>query len=156
MGVEIERKFLLKDDSWRAHVERSKRFAQGYLASGETATARVRLAGDQAWLTIKGRRAGISRHEFEYPIPADHAQQILEALCGGRVVEKIRHWIPFAGHTWEIDEFEGVNAGLVLAEVELGGPDESVEIPGWIGCEVSEDPRYYNAYLAEHPYRGWK
>ncbi len=155
MGVEIERKFLLLNDSWRTDVERSQHFGQGYLASGDAAVARVRLAGEQAWLTIKGRRSGIARHEFEYSIPAGDAQQMLDHLCGGRVVEKTRHWVPFAGHVWEIDEFEGENQGLVLAEIELKSAEDAFERPNWVGEEVSEDPRYYNAYLAEHPFRSW-
>ncbi|GAB4361188.1 MAG: CYTH domain-containing protein [Gammaproteobacteria bacterium] len=155
MGIEIERKFLIRDASWRDGIERSERFEQGYLATGEQATARVRVACDRAWLTIKGRKAGISRREFEYAIPVADGRQMLEELCGGRVVVKTRHWVNYRGRVWEVDEFEGENTGLVLAEAELASPDETIEPPPWIGEEVSDDPRYYNAYLAEHPYKTW-
>ena len=155
MGVEIERKFLLRNDAWRAEVQRSQHFGQGYLAGSDSAVARVRISDDKAWLTIKGSRTGISRHEFEYPIPEEDARQMLEQLCGRRVIEKRRYWVRYADHTWEIDEFEGSNAGLVLAEVELQRIDEPFARPPWVGEEVSEDRRYYNAYLAEHPYQDW-
>jgi len=155
MGIEIERKFLLRNDTWRSSVERSQRFGQGYLAAGEDAVARVRLAGDQAWLTIKGRRSGIVRHEFEYAVPATDARQMLDHLCGGRVVEKTRHWASYGGYVWEIDEFEGENRGLVVAEIELNSAEDRFDRPEWVGEEVSEDPRYYNSYLAEHPFTRW-
>ena len=155
MGIEIERKFLLLNDAWRSVVERSQLFGQGYLASGDFSSVRVRVTDEAAWLTVKGRRAGIARHEFEYPVPVADARQMLEQLCGNRVIEKTRHWVPFADHTWEIDEFQGANRGLILAEIELSRADEHFERPAWVGQEVSEDPRYFNAYLAEHPYPTW-
>lgn len=157
MGIEIERKFLTRSDHWRAQSERSVALRQGYLASGPEANVRVRLAvGDAAWITIKGRSQGISRAEFEYPIPPEDARQLLDHHCAGRLIEKTRHWVPVGDHTWEVDVFSGANTGLVLAEVELTHPDEDVVMPDWAGAEVSDDPRYFNAYLAEHPYGRWE
>lgn len=155
MGVEIERKFLVRSDRWEDQAVGSTPMRQGYLARGSGVTVRVRVAGDQAWLTIKGPTHGISRSEFEYPIPVADAAQLLDRHAG-RCVEKRRFRVPVDGHTWEVDRFEGDNAGLVLAEIELTHPDESFALPDWAGAEVSGDPRYFNAYLAEHPYREWK
>lgn len=156
MGVEIERKFLVRSAAWRDGVQRSRPIVQGYLAAGARAGVRVRVAGDQAWITIKGRRSGIARAEFEYPVPAAEARQMLEQLAEGESVRKTRHWVEHAGQVWEVDEFEGENRGLVLAEIELERIDQEFAHPPWLGAEVSEDPRYYNAYLAQHPYRSWR
>lgn len=150
MASEIERKFLVSDDSW-CDGSPGVRMAQGYLTLDPDRTVRVRLAGEDAWLTVKGRTTGITRVEFEYSIPPADARDLLE-MCLPSVIDKTRHRIEFGGHVWEVDVFHGANEGLVLAEVELD--DESVrpELPAWIGAEVSADARYYNSSLAIHPY----
>ena len=151
MPSEVERKFLVANDSWRDGSPVGVRIAQGYLSLDPDRTVRVRLAGDEAWLTIKGRTSGITRSEFEYAIPFEEALELL-SLCLSTVIDKTRHRIHHAGYLWEIDVFHGANQGLVLAEVEL--PDETTTppIPEWAGQEVSDDPRYYNANLASHPF----
>ncbi|MDD3575838.1 CYTH domain-containing protein [Halothiobacillus sp.] len=158
MALEIERKFLLKDDSWRAAVTSSRRLSQGYLTTltdGAKASVRVRIGGDQAYLNIKSMRLGMSRDEFEYPIPNEDAEHMLANLCSGAVIEKIRHQVHFAGLLWEIDEFLGANQGLVVAEVELNSEDQTFHKPDWVGEEVTEDPRYYNVSLVRHPFAQW-
>lgn len=158
MALEIERKFLLKDDSWRAAVISSRRLSQGYLTTltdGAKASVRVRVGGDQAYLNIKSMRLGMSRDEFEYPIPIEDAGHMLANLCSGAVIEKIRHHVHFAGLLWEIDEFLGANQGLVVAEVELNSEDQTFQKPDWVGEEVTEDPRYYNVSLVRHPFAQW-
>ncbi|MEQ8230719.1 MAG: CYTH domain-containing protein [Gammaproteobacteria bacterium] len=155
MGIEIERKFLLADATWRDAVSRSVRMHQGYLGGDATASVRVRLEGDEARLNIKGATLGVERLEFDYVIPRADAETMLATLCGTRTLSKVRHFVEHGGHTWEIDEFEGTNAGLVVAELELAAVDEAFERPGWLGEEVSDDPRYYNACLVEHPYADW-
>ncbi len=155
MAVEIERKFLVVGDQWRHDVEQSTHIVQGYLASAGRATVRVRIKGDDAFLTIKGRTEGISRSEYEYQIPVEDAQAMLAELAQGPVVDKVRHLVPSAGHMWELDVFAGDNEGLVMAEVELSSDDEAVDLPAWAGAEVSDDDRYYNVNLAVRPYRTW-
>ena len=154
MKIEIERKFLLNSDAWRAGVT-GVLYRQGYLCTDPERTVRVRIGGDTAILAIKGGSDGIARAEFEYPTPPAEATHLLEHLCLQPLVEKYRYHVPFAGLTWEIDEFVGANAGLLLAEVELERIDQPVPLPPWIGREVSGDPRYYNAYLARHPFSTW-
>ncbi len=161
MGVEIERKFLLRSDAWRAQIERTVPMAQGYLnghaevASGAQLTSvRVRLEGDVAALNIKSREAGPSRQEFEYAIPVEEARALL-ALCVGGRIEKLRHLVRHGAHLWEIDEFADDNAGLVVAEVELETVDQAFERPDWLGAEVTHLTRYYNLALAAHPYAAW-
>lgn len=155
MGTEIERKFLLRDSSWRAAVSGSKDIIQGYLANTERGSIRVRLEGDSASLNLKSMTLGVTRSEFDYPIPAAEARVILETLCMQPLIEKTRHYVEFGGCTWEIDEFRGGNAGLVVAELELDHPDQAFAPPPWLGREVSDDPRYYNVCLVEHPYQVW-
>lgn len=155
MAIEVERKFLVTDESWRAAVTSSTAIMQGYLASTPSATVRVRVRGDHAFLTIKGATAGVSRSEYEYPIPLADAAQMLRELASGPVIEKVRHLIPVGEHVWELDVFAGDNEGLVVAEVELGAEDEAFQKPEWAGAEVSDDPRYFNVNLASHPYREW-
>lgn len=161
MGVEIERKFLLAGDGWRAEVERTQPMAQGYLndlgvldGGLQKASVRVRIEGPSAFLNIKSAQAGPSRLEFDYPVPVEDARQLLE-LCVGGVVRKRRHSVRHGGHLWEIDEFEGDNAGLVVAEIELDAVDEAFERPDWLGAEVTELKRYYNLALAERPWSRW-
>ena len=153
MAAEIERKFLVADDSWRDGTA-GVRIAQGYLSQDPDRTVRVRLAGERAWLTIKGRTEGITRAEFEYAIPADDAQALL-GLCLPSVIDKTRHEVSFGGHLWEIDVFHGDNEGLVIAEVELADESISPELPPWVGAEVSLDARYFNSCLAAQPYARW-
>jgi adenylate cyclase len=155
MGVEIERKFLVADDSWRSAVTSSARIMQGYLANTGTATVRVRIRGDAGFLTIKGATQGVTRSEFEYPIPVADATQMLDTLAVGPVIDKVRHLVPVDGHTWEVDVFAGQNEGLVLAEVELAAHDAHFVLPTWAGAEVSDDPRYFNVNLAARPFRSW-
>ncbi len=157
MGVEIERKFLVKDDSWRSDVESKTHLRQGYLADGADAkaTVRVRVTDDAAFLTIKGTTPGIRRSEYEYPIPLADAQAMLRELVMHSVVDKTRHWVRSGGRLWEVDLFAGENEGLVMAELELGSEHETFELPVWAGKDVSEDPRYYNANLARNPYKHW-
>lgn len=153
MGIEIERKFLVKDEAWRSS-EPGVSLIQGYLAGSDQATVRVRIAGQIAFLTVKGKVQNLTRQEFEYEIPVADAQAMMD-LCYPRVVEKTRYKIAIQDLIWEVDEFSGMNQGLILAEVELASPDQFVTLPGWIGQEVSNDPRYFNSYLAAHPYSTW-
>lgn len=155
MAVEIERKFLVLDESWRAQVERSERMEQGYLAGNEACSVRVRIAGDAARLNVKSAGLDIKRQEYEYTIPVADAREMLDTLCGLRVVRKVRHYVTVDAHLFEIDEFDGDNAPLVVAEVELGHRDEEFVHPAWLGAEVSGDARYLNNNLADHPYSRW-
>lgn len=154
MGVEIERKFLLASDAWRAGAVGTE-YRQGYLSRDPARTVRVRVAGEQAFLTIKGRNEGISRAEFEYAIPLADALALLP-LCEGPLIEKVRYRIPQGDLCWEIDEFLGQNAGLTVAEIELPTADTPFERPAWLGYEVSGDPRYYNSSLSKTPYSEWQ
>lgn len=154
MGMEIERKFLIANDSWRPGAKGIP-YAQGYLSRGRGNTVRVRLAGEEAFLTIKGPVVGISRPEFEYSIPVAEARELL-SLCDGPLIEKTRFKIVAEGHLWEIDEFHGENDGLFVAEVELNDPNEEVLLPPWLGKEVTGEARYYNSNLTVHPYQEWK
>lgn len=155
MGVEIERKFLLANDNWRAQVSKSSRLSQGYLARGEDSAIRVRVKGEQAELNIKKAFDGINRMEFEYAIPIEDARQLIEKVALRPLIDKTRHIVVHEGHTWEIDEFYGENAGLVMAEIELAHEDESFARPDWLGKEVSDDKRYYNSNLSTHPFSQW-
>jgi adenylate cyclase len=155
MGKEIERKFLLANEGWRAQVQGSVDIRQGYLSSNEECSIRTRISGDKAFLNIKSATIGVERTEFEYPIPLADGNEILRQLCGDQLVEKTRHYIPAGAHTWEVDVFRGANEGLVVAEIELGAADEPFERPAWLGEEVSSDPRYYNVRLIEHPFKNW-
>jgi adenylate cyclase len=153
MASEIERKFLVADDSWR-DGSLGIRISQGYLSQDPDRTVRVRIGGESAWLTIKGRTCGIRRAEFEYSIPVGEARELL-ALCLPAVIDKTRHRVCFSGHGWEIDVFHGDNDGLVIAEVELADEAVSPALPPWIGEEVSADARYFNSCLAARPYANW-
>ncbi len=155
MATEIEHKFLVKDDSWRKQVFRSQPISQGYLASNEQCSVRVRISGDKALLNVKSATLGTSRLEFEYEVPLKDAREILEKLCSKPLIEKTRHCVRYGGHVWEIDVFEGANEGLVVAEVELSRDKEHFAHPQWLGEEVTHERRYYNAALAEHPYGEW-
>lgn len=154
MGVEIERKFLVKGDRWRS-LSSGTAYRQGYLTSGGGRSVRVRIAGESAFLTIKGPSDGLSRLEFEYPIPLADAQQLLDTLCDRPQIHKIRYRIEYEDVIWEVDEFLGDNAGLIVAEVELSNVEQTVALPDWVGQEVSGDPRYFNSYLAKNPFCTW-
>ncbi|NJM11681.1 MAG: CYTH domain-containing protein [Synechococcaceae cyanobacterium SM1_2_3] len=155
MGTEIEHKFLICDERWRSQVERSARMRQGYLTSNARCSARVRIADGYGFLNLKSGTIGIQRSEYEYPIPLAEAEEILDTLCEKPLLEKTRHYLHFGAHLWEIDEFSGDNAGLIVAEIELSRPDEPFARPDWLGADVSHDLRYYNSQLARHPYRTW-
>ena len=154
MGVEIERKFLLQGDAWRG-LGQAVLLRQGYLSSARERVVRVRIEGEQAMLTIKGANVGATRGEWEYPIPLADAVELLDGLCEQPLIEKVRLRIEHAGMVWEVDEFLGANAGLVVAEIELASEDQPFEKPEWIGTEVSGDARYYNANLIRHPFSQW-
>lgn len=161
MGIEIERKFLVRGDAWRQQASKVVRMAQGYLNDVESvdqgrqrASVRVRIAGEQAFLNIKSRELGHTRQEFDYQVPVADAQALL-ALCVGGLVDKHRHHVHVGAHLWEVDEFLGDNAGLVVAEIELGDAREAFERPPWLGREVTDEARYYNLALASRPYSAW-
>lgn len=157
MKTEIERKFLVVGDAWRAVAGVGELYEQGYISSGpEKITVRVRRAGDRGFLTLKGPTEGISRSEMEYEIPAEEADFMLRNFCGNRIVSKTRYLLEINGLTWEVDEFSGKNSGLILAEIELETEDQPFEKPSWMSKEVSFDPRYFNAALARNPFSDWK
>jgi len=155
MGIEIERKFLVANDGWKKDAV-GVPYRQGYLSTYPDATVRVRLAGDKGYLTIKGKTVGLARAEFEYPIPQEDSVEMLDRLCQKPLIEKTRYRVSFGGRVWEVDEFFGENAGLVMAEVELDDADAEVALPPWAGREVSGDSRYQNSNLARNPYKNWK
>ncbi len=154
MGVEIERKFLLRGHAWRS-LGQPALLRQGYLSLAPERVVRVRIEGEQAFLTIKGPSVGAARGEWEYPIPLADAQFFLDHLCEQPILEKYRRRIPFGGMTWEVDEFLGVNAGLVVAEIELTSENQAFAKPDWIGAEVTSDARFYNVNLTKHPFSVW-
>lgn len=156
MAIEIERKFLVRRELWQPGTVPGIPIRQGYLSTGPGCVVRVRLAGADGFLTIKGASRGIARAEFEYPVPRAEAEFMLDQLCIQPLIEKRRYRIPFGGHIWDVDEFEGENAGLVVAEIELPRPDTDFAEPPWVAREVSGDARYSNASLVTHPYRDWK
>jgi CYTH domain-containing protein len=155
MGHEIEKKFLITNDSWRT-LGTGKDYCQGYLNSGEGATLRIRTIGEKGIITVKGPNEGGKRLEFEYDIPYKDAREMLERLCRKPLIEKTRYKVPFGGFTWEVDEFKGENTGLIFAEIELEAVDQPFEIPDWIGKEVTGDVRYYNANLVSYPFSKWR
>jgi adenylate cyclase len=148
MGFEIERRFLVAGDGWQDGADAGTRIVQGYVVADAARAVRVRVAGERAWLTLKGPTRGATRSEFEYPIPVDDALALLATLCGEGRVEKTRHRVLHAGRVWEVDVFGGAHAGLVLAEVELPAEDAPLARPAWVGTEVTRDVRYSNAVLA--------
>ncbi len=154
MAKEIERKFLVKRDAWVPR-DAGTHFKQGYLNSQKERVVRVRIEGNKAKLTIKGITTGVTRSEFEYPLPIEDAAILLDQLCEPPLIDKHRHVEEHGGHTWEIDVFHGDNEGLVIAEVELQSEDEKIVLPPWAGAEVSGDPRYFNSNLLKNPYRTW-
>lgn len=155
MALEIERKFLVRDESWRNQIERSLQIRQGYLNQAKACSVRVRSGGDRGWLNIKSVTVGAQRHEYEYEIPFQEAEEMLDKLCLRPLIEKVRHFVDFGHHTWEIDVFEGDNQGLVIAEIELNEATEKFATPPWLGQEVTEDARYYNTCLVQNPFKTW-
>ena len=155
MGTETERKFLVDHEKWRKLKKpKGVHYRQGYLSDDKRLTFRIRIAGNQGFITIKGGSTGISRSEFEYKIPAKDAAELLSGFAVSEL-EKTRYRITYSGKLWEIDEFANENEGLIMAEIELKHEDEAFEKPGWITEEVSYDKRYYNSYLAKHPFKSW-
>lgn len=155
MALEIERKFLVRADAWREAAAGADRLVQGYVANTARCSVRIRVAGESAWLSLKGMQPGTTRHEFEYPVPVADALHALETMCEGPRLEKLRHRVPAGRHVFEVDEFLGASAGLVIAEVELGAEDEEFERPAWLGEEVTLEPRYYSFVLARTPFATW-
>ncbi|MBF0220033.1 MAG: CYTH domain-containing protein [Gammaproteobacteria bacterium] len=155
MAIEIERKFLLKDNSWRLRANAGIHYRQGYLIGAERASVRVRIEGERANLNIKGVTSGLSRSEFEYAIPVADAESLLNELCDPAQIEKIRYHLDYANHRWEIDQFLGRNLGLIVAEIELQDEHEPFQRPPWLGEEISHDTRYFNVCLSRHPFNCW-
>jgi adenylate cyclase len=155
VGREIERKFLLASDDWRAEVTGSQRLVQGYVSRGDKSAVRVRIKGGRGELNIKHALDGIHRLEFEYEIPLSDARELLDCVALRPLIDKVRHHVRHGDHLWEIDEFFGDNAGLIIAEIELADAKEAFARPGWLGQEVSEDTRYYNSNLSKLPYSQW-
>ena len=155
MAIEIERKFLLKNDSWREYVQSSQLIRQGYLAPLDTSSVRVRIEGDKANINVKSATIGITRLEYEYEIPMPDAVEMLDQLCRKPQVHKTRHLVQAGDHTWEIDEFYGENEGLLVAEIELDNENDKFGRPEWLAEEVSNDARYYNVNLVNKPYKQW-
>lgn len=155
MAVEIERKFLLKDDSWQQQADQGTEYVQGYLIGAKKASVRVRIEGDKAFLNIKSATLGVRRMEYEYAIPLVDARELLSELCDKPLIEKTRYLINLHDVCWEIDVFKGDNAGLIVAEVELLSEQQDFHRPLWLGEEVSDDPRYYNVNLVTYPYCNW-
>ena len=154
VAEEIERKFLVSGEAWRETAE-GTRYRQGFLSTEPERTVRVRVAGPRGSITVKGKNVGARRAEFEYEIPVADAERMLDTLCQRPLIEKVRYTLAAGPHTWEIDVFEGSNAGLVVAEIELSSEDEAFEKPEWVGDEVTDDPRYFNSNLVANPYETW-
>ena len=159
MAREIERKFLLANEDWKALAFQKTHFAQGYLNDisepAAKSSVRVRIEGEKANMNIKSLEIGLSRDEYEYEIPLEEGQNILAKLAVGPVIEKYRYLVKVGQHTWEIDEFLGANAGLVIAEVEMATETDEIEMPVWAGFEVTNQSRYYNVSLSKQPYESW-
>ncbi len=154
MAKEIERKFLIDLDKIGS-LENGTEIKQGYISTSDKTVVRARVAGEQAYLTLKGENKGVTRSEFEYEIPVNDANEIISELCNGPIVEKTRYLIYYSGHTWEVDIFHGENDGLVVAEIELSREEENFELPCWVTTEVSGDTRYYNSSLLSNPFKSW-
>lgn len=155
MATEIERKYLVHGDAWRDRAERQVRYRQGYLANTRHCSVRVRVGGDAAHLSVKGATVGVSRLEFEYPVALEDAEIMLREFCQDSIVQKTRYFVRDLNQDWEVDVFEGDNAGLVVAEIELEDETQAVTLPDWVGEEVTHDVRYYNSVLAVTPFSKW-
>lgn len=156
MAIEIEHKFLLANSDWREQTSHSCHYRQGYLSALPTTSIRIRMSGSQAWLNIKSAVIGTHRHEYEYEIPVQDADEMIANLCQRPLIEKTRHFVNYQGYIWEIDEFEGDNEGLLVAEIELSEVGEDFPKPPWLGQEVTDDLRYYNNNLIRYPYSQWQ
>ncbi len=155
MPFEIEHKYLVNHPLWKQVVPaESKKVKQGYISSSPINSVRVRVLGQQGFVTVKGKSTGATRKEFEYEIPLEEAEEMLNLFCT-EMISKTRHYVVVGSHTWEVDEFHDLNAGLVVAEIELGSEDEKYELPSWIGLDVTSDKRYSNANLVLRPYSTW-
>ena len=156
MAIEIERKFLVLSDRYKTEARAADRIAQGYIGTVPGRTVRIRIRGAKGFLTIKGNSSadGLQRYEWEKEIPLSEAEELLR-LCEPGIIDKVRYLVDYCGHTFEVDEFHGLNEGLTIAEVELGSPDEPYESPSWLGKELTGDPRFYNKYLSKHPFCSW-
>ena len=155
MPIEIERKFLLADESWRRQADAGIKMCQGYLSNNSKSSIRVRISGDKAALNIKSATPGCVRREYEYAVPLAEAAEMLHDLCHETLIEKVRYHVDYAGFIWEIDVFSGLNQGLVVAEIELEDINQEFPRPAWLGREVSDEIRYYNSHLAAYPYCRW-
>ena len=156
MALEIEHKFIVKNNSWQELVNKSIEYKQGYLISDNKKSVRIRTTENKAWLNIKSATIGTQRHEYEYEIPITDALEILNNLCEKPLIEKTRHLVPYKQHTWEIDVFKGENEGLIIAEIELDKIGEQFHIPPWIGLEVTQEIKYYNNMLCKNPFKNWR
>lgn len=156
MATEIERKFLVTGNGWREHIQSKQHYIQGYFTTHEACSIRIRVTGKKARLNIKSATLGITRSEYDYPIPAKDAEEMLHSLCKKPLLEKTRYFVRHENHLWEIDVFHGDNEGLVIAEIELQSGEEEFARPEWVGKEVSDDPRYYNTCLVDNPWKNWK
>lgn len=154
MAREIERKFLVRDQSFKEGIK-PVLIRQGFISTEKNKVIRVRIAGDQAFLTLKTNGSGISRDEYEYAIPPKDAEELILRMCGTALIEKYRYRLTCHGHEWEVDEFLGSNSGLIVAEIELQSEEEEFAKPPWLGEEVSHDVRYFNASLVNNPYSKW-
>jgi len=155
MALEIEHKFLLKNDEWRSSINKSIEYKQGYLISDSKRSVRIRISNDQAWLNIKSATIGTTRQEYEYEIPTSDGIEMLNTLCEKPFIEKTRHLVVYKQHTWEIDVFTGDNEGLTVAEIELSKTGEHFERPPWLDTEVTDQKRYYNNSLCKNPFKNW-
>lgn len=156
MAIEIEKKFLVIADDWRKLSTKNISQIQGYFSTNDSCSIRIRISGNEARLNIKSATLGITRSEYDYPVPFKDAKEMLQSLCIKPLIEKTRYYVPVDNHLWEIDVFSGENEGLIVAEIELESVSEAINLPTWIGKEVSDDPRYYNVCLVKNPYRNWK
>ena len=154
MGLEIERKFLVDGDAYQALAE-GIHVQQGYLEGSENTSVRIRIMGEEAFLAIKGTTISATRQEFEYPIPLDDAREMMRDLCKKPIIDKHRYIIKYKGSVWEVDEFHGMNEGLVIAEIELESEEQKIHKPDWIGDEVTDEPKYFNVNLVKHPFISW-
>lgn len=156
MPIEIERKFLLKNDTWKSEADNGTQFVQGYLVGSKKSSVRIRIEGDNAFINIKSATLDITRKEYQYEIPVSEARELLKTLCEPPLIDKTRYIVNKGSHKWEIDVFAGDNDGLIVAEIELNHENEQFDKPDWIGKEVSEQQRYYNVCLVKHPYKDWQ
>ncbi len=155
VALEIERRFLVRNDEWRRGADIGREICEGYLTGSSNSSVRIRIGADQPSITVEGAATGIIRQEFEYPVPATDAEQMIDQLCTGCMVRKCRYRLFFDLDLWEIDVYQGDNQGLVLAEIELRSAGQTILRPDWLGDEVSSDPRYFSVRLATTPWRRW-